>query len=135
MADSASASVSGSEETQGQRQARLRREKRTAKIQSEGSDRLSKITQLNGRIAPPAELRKHSTTMCYIRGSMTNSGQSLQDQKQRPQSTKTTPMKSTSPNTTGHPHHARMPYNHSRTLLQACQAWVLRPMVPQKQTQ
>lgn len=55
MADSASAS--GSEETPGQRQARLRREKRNAKIQAEGSDRLSKITQLNGRMAPPAELR------------------------------------------------------------------------------
>jgi len=54
MADSVSAS--GSEESTAQRQARLRREKRNAKIQGSGADRLNKITQLNGREAPPEEL-------------------------------------------------------------------------------
>ena len=45
-------SDSQSEETSTQRQARLRREKRNAKIQSGGSDRLAKITQGSGRTVP-----------------------------------------------------------------------------------
>lgn len=43
------------EESVTQRQARLRREKRNARIVSEGSDRLAKITQLSGRPAPAPE--------------------------------------------------------------------------------
>lgn len=43
------------EESLAQRQARLRREKRNAKLQSEGNDRLAKITQLSGRPAPAPE--------------------------------------------------------------------------------
>ena len=42
------------DESPAQRQARLRREKRNAKIQAEGSDRLAKIGQLQGRIIPAA---------------------------------------------------------------------------------
>ncbi|GAM84609.1 hypothetical protein ANO11243_026050 [Dothideomycetidae sp. 11243] len=44
-----------SEESPAQRQARLRREKRTARITSEGSDRLAKITGVSGRPAPAVE--------------------------------------------------------------------------------
>lgn len=40
------------EESPAQRQARQRREKRNARIASEGNDRLAKITQLSGRPAP-----------------------------------------------------------------------------------
>ncbi|KAL1305213.1 hypothetical protein AAFC00_002131 [Neodothiora populina] len=43
------------EESAAQRSARLRREKRNARIASEGSDRLAKITQLSGRPAPAPE--------------------------------------------------------------------------------
>lgn len=43
------------EESPAQRQARLRREKRNAKIQATGDDRLAKITQLSGRPAPAPE--------------------------------------------------------------------------------
>ncbi|KAI4738452.1 hypothetical protein E4T50_11076 [Aureobasidium sp. EXF-12298] len=42
-------------ESPAQRSARLRREKRNAKIQTEGSDRLARITQLSGRPAPAPE--------------------------------------------------------------------------------
>ncbi|KAG9693227.1 hypothetical protein KCU69_g9179, partial [Aureobasidium melanogenum] len=42
-------------ESPAQRSARLRREKRNAKIQAEGSDRLARITQLSGRPAPAPE--------------------------------------------------------------------------------
>ncbi|CAD0050638.1 unnamed protein product [Aureobasidium pullulans] len=42
-------------ESPAQRAARLRREKRNAKIQTEGSDRLARITQLSGRPAPAPE--------------------------------------------------------------------------------
>ena len=45
-------------ESANQRAARLRREKRNAKIQAEGSDRLAKITQLSGRPAPAPEERE-----------------------------------------------------------------------------
>lgn len=38
-----------SEETAAQRQARIRREKREAKIKSGGTERLDKITKLSGR--------------------------------------------------------------------------------------
>ena len=49
------------DETPNQRQARLRREKRNAKILAEGSDRLNRITQLNGGVAPPKEIgMRHS---------------------------------------------------------------------------
>lgn len=51
MADSTAAK----EESPAQRSARLRREKRNARIVSEGSDRLAKITQLSGRPAPAPE--------------------------------------------------------------------------------
>lgn len=48
-------------ESPAQRAARLRREKRNAKIQTEGSDRLARITQLSGRPAPaPEERMLHS---------------------------------------------------------------------------
>lgn len=53
MADSGSSTPP--DETPNQRQARLRREKRNAKIQSTGNDRLAKITQLSGRKAPAPE--------------------------------------------------------------------------------
>lgn len=43
------------EESLAQRQARLRREKRNAKIQSGGADRLAKITGVSGRSAPAPE--------------------------------------------------------------------------------
>ncbi|GAB7349210.1 hypothetical protein MBLNU459_g8136t1 [Dothideomycetes sp. NU459] len=43
------------EESLAQRQARLRREKRNAKIQATGGDRLARITQLSGRPAPAPE--------------------------------------------------------------------------------
>ncbi|PSK40081.1 hypothetical protein B9Z65_8021 [Elsinoe australis] len=43
------------EESPAQRQARLRREKRNAKIQSGGADRLAKITGVSGRSAPAPE--------------------------------------------------------------------------------
>ncbi|CAD0111353.1 unnamed protein product [Aureobasidium uvarum] len=42
-------------ESPAQRAARMRREKRNAKIQAEGSDRLARITQLSGRPAPAPE--------------------------------------------------------------------------------
>ncbi|KAF2154234.1 hypothetical protein K461DRAFT_267281 [Myriangium duriaei CBS 260.36] len=43
------------EESPAQRQARLRREKRNARITSEGTDRLAKITGVSGRPAPAVE--------------------------------------------------------------------------------
>ncbi|KAJ9649347.1 hypothetical protein H2201_006617 [Coniosporium apollinis] len=46
--------ASAAEETPGQRQARLRRERRNAKIQAGGSARLQAITSLSGR-PPPAD--------------------------------------------------------------------------------
>jgi len=48
-------------ESPAQRSARLRREKRNAKIQAEGSDRLARITQLSGRPAPAPEERMSQT--------------------------------------------------------------------------
>ncbi|KAL9035026.1 MAG: hypothetical protein Q9214_006777, partial [Letrouitia sp. 1 TL-2023] len=42
-------STSSNEESPAQKQARLRREKREAKIKAGGSARLDKITQLSGR--------------------------------------------------------------------------------------
>lgn len=57
MADTAAAT--GSEvpenETPNQRQARLRREKRNAKMAATGEERLAKIKGLNGGVAPPEE--------------------------------------------------------------------------------
>ena len=44
-----------SEESPAQRAARLRREKRSTRITSEGSDRLNKIVSLAGRPAPVDE--------------------------------------------------------------------------------
>lgn len=49
-------------ESPAQRSARLRREKRNAKIQAEGSDRLARITQLSGRPAPAPEERMSLST-------------------------------------------------------------------------
>ena len=46
------------EESPAQRAARQRREKRNAKIQAEGNDRLARITQLSGRPAPAPEERR-----------------------------------------------------------------------------
>lgn len=46
-------SSTGSEESPAQRQARLRRERREAKIKADGSSRLEKITQVSGRPAEP----------------------------------------------------------------------------------
>lgn len=54
---SAATATDGPEgETPTQRAARLRREKRNAKMAAEGEDRLSRIKQLNGGIAPPDEV-------------------------------------------------------------------------------
>jgi GET complex subunit GET2 len=46
------------DETPSQKQARLRRERRQAKIQAEGSARLAAITNVSGRRGPPAETRE-----------------------------------------------------------------------------
>ena len=48
-------SAAPTEESQAQKAARLRREKRNAKILNGGSDRLNKITSLSGRPAPMDE--------------------------------------------------------------------------------
>lgn len=42
-------------ETPTQRQARMRRERRAAKIQAGGSDRLNKIMNVSGRTGPPPD--------------------------------------------------------------------------------
>lgn len=57
MADTATTSSSDvpENETANQRTARLRREKRNAKMAATGEDRLAKIKGLNGGIAPPDE--------------------------------------------------------------------------------
>ena len=58
MADTTAAdtmSAAPTEESQAQKAARLRREKRNAKILNGGSDRLNKITSLSGRPAPMDE--------------------------------------------------------------------------------
>jgi hypothetical protein len=57
MADTATTTSSDvpDNETPNQRAARLRREKRNAKMAAEGEDRLAKIKGLNGGIAPPDE--------------------------------------------------------------------------------
>lgn len=54
----AAASTPPKEETPSQRQARLRRERRQAKIHAEGSSRLAAITNVSGRRPPPAETRE-----------------------------------------------------------------------------
>jgi hypothetical protein len=55
-------------ESPAQRAARQRREKRNAKIQTEGSDRLARITQLSGRPAPaPEERMSQAFTLRKIR--------------------------------------------------------------------
>lgn len=41
--------MSGTEESPAQRQARVRREKREAKVKAGGNERLDKITKLSGR--------------------------------------------------------------------------------------
>ncbi|OQO12866.1 hypothetical protein B0A48_02330 [Cryoendolithus antarcticus] len=58
MADTATttATNAAADETPTQKQARLRREKRQAKLATEGEDRLAKIKQLNGGVAPPDEV-------------------------------------------------------------------------------
>ncbi|KAM0719725.1 hypothetical protein Q7P37_003858 [Cladosporium fusiforme] len=57
MADTAATTGSDvpENETANQRQARLRREKRNAKMAATGEDRLAKIKGLNGGVAPPDE--------------------------------------------------------------------------------
>jgi hypothetical protein len=57
MADTATTTSSDapSNETPNQRQARLRREKRNAKMAATGEERLAKIKGLNGGVAPPEE--------------------------------------------------------------------------------
>jgi len=58
MADTTAADMTRAvptEESQAQKAARLRREKRNAKILNGGSDRLNKITSLSGRPAPMDE--------------------------------------------------------------------------------
>lgn len=56
MADAATTSAAPESETPTQKQARLRREKRQARIAAEGDDRLAKIKALNGGVAPPEEV-------------------------------------------------------------------------------
>jgi len=51
-------------ETPGQMQARLRREKRAAKITANGSDRLAKITGVSGRPAPASEDGQYFVNIC-----------------------------------------------------------------------
>ena len=60
------ASTPPKEETSSQKQARLRRERRQAKIQAEGSARLAAITNVSGRRAPPAETREFFETTPYF---------------------------------------------------------------------
>jgi len=58
MADTTAAdmtSAAPTDESEAQKAARLRREKRNAKILNGGSDRLNKITSLSGRPAPMEE--------------------------------------------------------------------------------
>ena len=55
MADSIATGAAPVEESAAQRAARLRREKRSTRITSEGSDRLNKITSMAGRPAPMDE--------------------------------------------------------------------------------
>ena len=55
-------------ESPAQRSARLRREKRNAKIQAEGSDRLARITQLSGRPAPASEERMSQAKSLHNEG-------------------------------------------------------------------
>jgi len=52
MADSTAPDAASVEESTAQRAARLRREKRSTRITSEGSDRLNRIVSLAGRPAP-----------------------------------------------------------------------------------
>nr|OQO29049.1 hypothetical protein B0A51_03384 [Rachicladosporium sp. CCFEE 5018] len=58
MADTANTTATSApnDESPTQKQARLRREKRQAKLATEGEDRLAKIKQLNGGVAPPDEV-------------------------------------------------------------------------------
>jgi hypothetical protein len=55
------------EETAAQRQARIRREKREAKIKAGGSERLDKITKLSGRTPESSEFEQllFSTQMMH----------------------------------------------------------------------
>ena len=50
-------SLDSSTESPAQKQARIRRERREAKIKAGGSARLDKITQLSGRPVEPGMLR------------------------------------------------------------------------------
>lgn len=59
MADdsvSSGTDVAGAGESDIQRQARLRREKRAAKMATQGDERLARIKALNGGVAPPEEV-------------------------------------------------------------------------------
>lgn len=52
--------MSEAEESPAQRQARLRRERREAKIKAGGTDRLDKITKLSGRTPESSKLHTSS---------------------------------------------------------------------------
>ena len=54
--------MTDTEETPAQRQARIRREKREAKIKAGGAERLDKITALSGRTPETSRLLVH--TLC-----------------------------------------------------------------------
>jgi len=59
------ASTPPKEETPSQKQARLRRERRQAKIQAEGSARLAAITNVSGRRATPTETCEFFETTAF----------------------------------------------------------------------
>jgi len=61
------ASMPPPNETPSQKQARLRRERRQAKIQAQGESRLAAITNVSGRRAPPAETRESGTISHELR--------------------------------------------------------------------
>ena len=60
--------MSEAEESPAQRQARLRRERREAKIKAGGTDRLDKITQLSGRTAESSTLYTFRALCCTTDG-------------------------------------------------------------------
>jgi GET complex subunit GET2 len=59
--------MADAEETPAQRQARLRRQKREAKINANASDRLDKITRLSGRTPENSEDIHYSTCIVLTR--------------------------------------------------------------------
>jgi GET complex subunit GET2 len=55
--------MSETEESPAQRQARIRREKREAKIKAGGNERLEKITRLSGR---NPEMSQSKQSICWV---------------------------------------------------------------------